>query len=627
MAMNYRFTTEAPGQYAHSEDILPDSQRYKDLAAGGVEFAPTVKVEKPVKENLPGYEWTETEYGDWAETPIKKKSESGGGGATDTGYTEQNAAIDEEIASLQSNKSKLDAEMATIDSEMHPVIQNLKATFDKLIKNQEIQNKGILGNVQTAQFRSGRARFAPELASGNISAELSAGMGRISGLNSEMAGTISKAKEVLKSGANDRFTKLNDYMSKISDLRKEKNQALIDMEKRAREAEKAVLENSKTKLEMQKLSQDVITNNLDSYASGFVEVGENGEVSMASPEQIQKFAEQTGYNYEQIVGAVRKKAYDLSKLSQEDRKRDLDLKKAEVEALNAGLSNAETEWQNATKRSEFKGSFLQWIKEKARAEKVSIGGVGLGGDRDGKYKTDLDAIIGATLSTISTKFGQQQFQTQLNRARNDADRISLVASQVLKGQSAEIKNDFNNQTFGVKQIDNALALLNEQTKTGVIQAGKQYVFNLAGKDFDPNLAKINGYLISAIQPYRNSITGAAWGEQEDDEYQALFGSTKYSPPELKQRLLQIKEIMKAKSVQALNSFVNPLDTYGNVFEQGDMVGQVKQAIATDKLQGADGFISPENWGRLKAQWTSKGKTEADFNANFSYLKNPKNKNY
>ncbi len=436
MAINYRFSSEPQGQYAHSEDILPDSQRYKDLAASGVEFAPTVKVEKPVKENLPGYEWSQTEYGDWAEVPIKKKSGSSEGGTTDTGYTEQNAAIDEEIAGLQSNKSKLDAEMATIDNEMHPVIQNLKAAFDKLIKNQEIQNKGILSNVQTAQFRTGRARYAPEIASGSVSAELSAGMGRIAGLNSEMAGTISKAKEVLKSGAKDRFTQLNDYMSKISDLRKEKNQALIDMEKNAREAEKTAFENSKTKLEMQKLSQDIITKNLDSYASGFVDINEKGEVIMASPEQIQEFADKTGYNYEQIAGAVRKKAYDLSKLSQEDRKRDLDLKKAEIETLNAGLSNAETEWQNAIKRGEFKGNFLAFVKAKASAERKPSEGGGQGAG--GIYDT-LDFRTANAVLAQADKFGTSEVVKKYNNI--------IAASNLIAGIDPKSQNPAEHQAI------------------------------------------------------------------------------------------------------------------------------------------------------------------------------------
>lgn len=185
------------------------------------------------------------------------------------------------------------------------------------------------------------------------------------------------------------------------------------------------------------------------------------------------------------------------------------------------------------------------------------------------YATDLDAIIGATVSTIPSKFGQETFNNQIKNARNDEDRINLVAAQVLKGQSSEFKKDFASQAVGVSQIDKAIKLLDEGVKTGVINNAAQYVYNLSGKDFDPKLAQINGLLVSAIQPYRSSVTGAAWGSQEDAEYEQLFGSTKYSPTELRQRLVQTKELMKSKSSEGLNAFVNPLGYNENVFIQDD----------------------------------------------------------
>lgn len=202
------------------------------------------------------------------------------------------------------------------------------------------------------------------------------------------------------------------------------------------------------------------------------------------------------------------------------------------------------------------------------------------------YKNDLDAIIGATLSTIPSKFGQETFNTQVSKARNDEDKINLVAAQVLKGQPAEFKNDFRNQAVGVSMIDKAIAEIDSGVKTGAINNAKQYTYNLVGKDFDPALARIQGYITSAIQPYRNSVTGAAWGEQEEAEYQSLFGSTKYSPAELKQRLLQTKELLKSKSAEGLNAFVNPLGTYDNAFQTGSLspANQTITPLSTDTPQ-------------------------------------------
>lgn len=225
---------------------------------------------------------------------------------------------------------------------------------------------------------------------------------------------------------------------------------------------------------------------------------------------------------------------------------------------------------------------------------------GVGGGSGGQYASDLDAIIGATKATITSKFGQETFDKQMARTRDEADKINLVASVVLGKADAQTKSDFSNQAVGMKQIEKAIKMLDEGAKTGVLEAGAQYTYNLAGKDYDPKLAQINQLITSAIQPYRNSVTGAAWGDQEDGEYQMLFGSTKYSPAELRQRLVGVKEILASKSATALNSFVNPIGYYDNPFESGQyesndssLRSKVDQAGYNYDAMKADGLSDEE----------------------------------
>lgn len=221
----------------------------------------------------------------------------------------------------------------------------------------------------------------------------------------------------------------------------------------------------------------------------------------------------------------------------------------------------------------------------------SVGATGTG--TGGTYKTDLDALAANAKSTISTKFGQEDFANNLSKARNDADKLNTIATVVLKNSPSPIREDFVNQTVGIKQIDKAIALLDSGVQTGRINAAKQYTYNLAGKDFDPELAQLNQLIVSAIQPYRNSVTGAAWGSQEEAEYQQLFGSTKYSPAELKQRLEGVKQIMKDKTTTALNAQVNPLGGNDLFATGGSMKGNltdqqfVEQALASKKIKYED----------------------------------------
>ena len=257
------------------------------------------------------------------------------------------------------------------------------------------------------------------------------------------------------------------------------------------------------------------------------------------------------------------------------------------------ILNAQTQEEALALGGRFMGLEDRLNNASLRGQRSGIGGGGMGG---GEYGNDLDAIIGTVLSTIPTKFGQQTFNQQIANARNDADRINLIAAQVLKGQPAEFKNDFRNQAVGIAQLDKAIAALDSGVKTGVLQNTAQYAANFLGKDFDPKLAEISGYITSAIQPYRNSVTGAAWGDQEDAEYQQLFGSTKYSPTELRQRLLQTKELLKSKSAEGLNAYVNPLGYYGNTFETGNLTPEINNATSqsTQPISGSE----PGFWGKV-----------------------------
>ena len=297
---------------------------------------------------------------------------------------------------------------------------------------------------------------------------------------------------------------------------------------------------------------------------------------------------------------------DLSKSSFEIQKELMDLENETRKEINSQITDWQKEASKITQEAikTANANKLQYDKLYAKTasggvlSNKTLGKITSGGTGSGKFENDLDAIVGNTLATIPTKFGQEQFTAQINRARNDADKIATVASIILKGQPAEVKRDFGNQAIAVSNIDKAIALIDSGVKSGFLNNAKQYSANFFGKDYDPSLAQVNTYITSAIQPYRSSITGAAWGDQEDAEYAQLFGTTKYAPAELKQRLSTLKEIMKSKSATGLNAYVNPLDTYGNVFASGGLAPETPavapqppaNATFLDRLKG---LVSPK----------------------------------
>lgn len=197
----------------------------------------------------------------------------------------------------------------------------------------------------------------------------------------------------------------------------------------------------------------------------------------------------------------------------------------------------------------------------ALASNRSLGG-GTSGDPvlDGA-QSDLDIVASNAMNLIPSENGKEAFAASLKSARTDADKINAISSVVLANSPAEIKTDFINQSAGMREIDEAIRVLDQGVQTGALQAGSQYLYNIVGKDFDPNLAAINAHITAALQPYRSSVTGAAWGSQEDAEYQSMFGSTKYEPSALRDRLIRLKGILQRKSVNALATQVSPFGQY------------------------------------------------------------------
>jgi len=251
---------------------------------------------------------------------------------TDAIYDEQNAIIDQQIADMESSKTKLDAELATIDSEMHPIIQDIKTKYDGLISQMEIYNKGAVGNVQTSQFRTGRARYASTLAEGNVKSALDQGLARISDLNAQMAQEVNLAKDALTSKAENRWKNLNDYMNNVAELRKEKTQALLDMQQRAKDEEDRAIALQKATLDLQRMEREDEEATAESVAGSlYASLGDDIDANM---EYIIETAKDYGIDPNVLVGQIN--AY-----AQQDQENSLALTKTMLD-LGAKIEEGQT---------------------------------------------------------------------------------------------------------------------------------------------------------------------------------------------------------------------------------------------------------------------------------------------
>jgi hypothetical protein len=128
------------------------------------------------------------------------------------------------------------------------LINSIQTSYNNKIKQMSTLNQIRQGNVQTAQFRSGRARYAPTLAEGAVSAEESAGLSRIAGLESQKNSLIGQAKNAAI--AND-YKMLNDKMNMLGKLQGQQTKALQDQLKMSQDFEKQTMDKAKFMMDMQ----------------------------------------------------------------------------------------------------------------------------------------------------------------------------------------------------------------------------------------------------------------------------------------------------------------------------------------------------------------------------------------
>jgi len=314
--------------------------------------------------------------------------------------------------------------------------------------------------------------------------------------------------------------------------------------------------------------EEAITNSRRSFIENLMNIGREGRdiESFETPEQ----ARQSGFDFatKEVVQNLAFTAPDagISGIDTYEeaitKYRESGTYKRDVRAGELAIQQAEANIADTQKQT----------RQRGLSSSSSSGLNSSGLNESGKFGSDLDATVSNVLNNISTKHGKEAFRESIKNARSEADAISAIANSALESLSTPMQDDFLKQAQAVNSIDRAISILDNGLKTGVLNSGLQYTYNIGGVDFDPKLAEINALITSAIQPYRSSITGAAWGAKEDREYEGLFGSSRYQPDELRARLETVKSIMVNKSTTALSTKINPFGR--NIFEGQGFGGNV-----------------------------------------------------
>lgn len=244
---------------------------------------------------------------------------------------------------------------------------------------------------------------------------------------------------------------------------------------------------------------------------------------------------------------------------------------------------------------------IQQNSNKYRKETYIAGigdGSGSGIKSTGTLK-DLDILAEAVSNKLGSVAAKTSFIKQYNSATTEDQKLKILASNVVLPN--EIKTGIVQNTQVMRSLDDALTMLDNGVQTGLLQAGQSYVANKLGTGGDKQVEAIKSKLIAALQPYRNKVTGAAWGTQEENEYQTLIGSVKYTPEDLRNKLQVFKGTLREQSQAALLAGIDPL----GAINQNSVI-QNSPALTTTSSNASpeQQLTTPENksWWSKTANW-------------------------
>jgi hypothetical protein len=230
-------------------------------------------------------------------------------------------------------------------------------------------------------------------------------------LRQEEAQLIAASRKAIFEENYQKAKDLQDRADKIAEQRRQARMDALTVE--AHQADMLV-----KKQTVQKMTQDLWKEKSDIFSASMMSFDpKTGEISLPSMAEIQKFSEESGIPTTDVVAGLNRERDRLVKLTQEERKRELEISQAALEIKYAG-------WSNDMKEAEAAGMSLpQYLKYKEDLKNsgtpgkiVKVNGTDYVQNADGSFSmptlppeevkrlTDLQKTAGAGASTLLQKF-------------------------------------------------------------------------------------------------------------------------------------------------------------------------------------------------------------------------------
>lgn len=343
----------------------------------------------------------------------------------------------------------------------------------------------------------------------------------------------------------------------------------ISVQQEARAQASADLDKIYKTQQIQKMQQEVVQANADTYAAGMLSFDPTtGEVVMPSDEDLMTFSEQSGIPLASLKNSARTKAYELSKMSAEDRQRELNIEKAKQDLL----PDIVNEYQQMKELGYTKAADpLSYLREKKDAESSkTIGTGGLGGV--GETALDTAQVADTTSQSILAQTGLSiQAFNYLTQGTASMTRMSeATRKQIME----EAQNFLNTKGLDVSTFQSRYKAYNDTLQKNIQR------FN--------NTVIMEGELKGTIENLSEAADEASFGKMRYANVAKMFAGQEFNDQNVQKYMVHLNQLKS--ELAGYNAAVQG-KTSADVTDLNEAERVIKNGISTGSLKGFENALT------------------------------------
>jgi len=489
-------------------------------------------------------------------------------------------AVDEDIDLINSTYNSY---LEGLDAFEQQQIQDIQREYAGLRREMQRTNEIMQETTKLAGARTGRQRYAPEIQSGILQAEINAGQQRISNLIQEEQSLINQAKRAMQE---QRWGVFKDRLSMVRSAREEKSRTIQQHKdnilKQAQEERNKMEFLMNTEQHYTDIKQKNFNYNqgvASDLANSLITLNSDLEVVTPSIEEVAQIADHYGIEASQLMSAVQSKTKEYSEFGADQRSQLLE---DQVKTLNIRQKQLQNEYDTATLPNRIANLILDTETKELNNERLAL-----------LNKKEAEMLpYELQLKKIAVEQGEVnigKIKQEIKLREEEALQKSLANGELSLDQRLDLQK--TDEFKGLESLKNL--------KTSIL-AYKQLVEKYGTAKFGPTqLNLLNGAYADVVTEWKEvkklgALTGPDMGlaedaipratpRKQDDGTYSMFGLGRLLGPINNNAILtQLDKALgtvDTKAVSVINQ-VSELDG-GKYYQTGYMKEYIKPFIDQD----------------------------------------------